>query len=66
MLDGVFDKIKMIISIEKFDDTKILTDTDNNLADKVTLKNAVILISCVIIDGGQFYPQLFLEEALVA
>ena len=43
MLDGCFGKIKMIISIGKFDDTKILTDTDNNLDDKVTSKFALVL-----------------------
>ena len=36
MLDGVLDKIKMLISIEKFDDTKILIDIEDKLADKAT------------------------------
>ena len=27
MLDGVLDKIKMIVGIEKFDNTKVLVDT---------------------------------------
>ena len=48
MLDGVLDKIKMIMSIGKFDHTKILIDTDDKLVGKVTLKNIVILISWVI------------------
>ena len=30
MLDNVLDKIKEIIGIEKFDDTKILIDADGN------------------------------------
>ena len=51
MLDGVLDKIKMILCIAKLDDTKIQIDTDIRLADKVTLK---------------IYIQLFSEEALVA
>ena len=63
----VLDKIKMIIDIEKFEDTKILFDADNKLADKVTLmKNAVILITCVIKDDDKLFLQIFLEEALVA
>ena len=36
ILDKVLDKIKKIISIEKFDDTKVLIDTDDILPD-VTL-----------------------------
>ena len=63
----VLDKIKMIIDIEKFEDTKILFDADNKLADEVTLmKNAVILITCVIKDDDKLFLQIFLEEALVA
>ena len=56
----------MIIGIEKVDDTKMLIDTDHKLADEVTLKNIVILISCVIKEFDNFYPQMFLEGALVA
>lgn len=29
MLDGVLDKIKMIVGIEKLDKTKVLVDTDD-------------------------------------
>ena len=29
MLDGVLDKIKMIVGIEKLDNTKVLIDTDD-------------------------------------
>ena len=64
ILDKVLVKIKIKIGIGKFDDTKKLIDTDNKLADKITLKNIVILISCVIKDDDNFYPKLFLEEAL--
>ena len=64
ILDKVLVKIKIKIGIGKFDDTKKLIDTDNKLADKITLKNIVILISCVIKDDDNFYPNLFLEEAL--
>ena len=66
MLDKVLDKVKMVTGIEKFDDVKILIDTDDKLANKVTLKNVLILISCVINNDDKFYPQIFLEEALVA
>ena len=58
MLNKVLDNIKEIISIEKFDDTKILID-----ADDVTLKKFVILMTCIIKDGNKFYPQLFLDHA---
>ena len=64
ILDKVLGKIKMIIDIEKFDDTKILIDTGDKLADEVTIDNVVILVSSVIKDDDKFYPQL-LEEALV-
>ena len=63
MLDKVLGKFKETISIVKFDDTKILIDTDDKLPDYVTLKN-VILITCIMKDNGKFYPQLFSEEAL--
>ena len=46
-LDKVLDKIKMIISIEEFNDTKILVETDDKLPDDVTLKIVVLLITCV-------------------
>ena len=56
MLDKVLDKIKMIIGIEKFGDTKILIDTDDKLDNKVPLTNVMVLISCVIKDDGKFHP----------
>ena len=62
--DQVLDKIKEIIGIEKFDDTKILIDTDDKLPDDITLKNFVTLMTCIIRGDGKFYPQLCLEEAL--
>ena len=31
MLDNILDKIKAMINIEKFDDTKILNDTNDEL-----------------------------------
>ena len=51
--------------LDKTDATKILVDTDDKLPDDITLKNAVILMTCVIKDDGKFYPQIFLEEALL-
>ena len=65
MLDKILDKIKETIDIEKFDDTKILIDTDDQLPDDITFKNVVILMTCVIKDDGKFYPQLFLERSIV-
>ena len=68
MLDKVLDKIKETIDISKFDATKILTDTfdftDDKLPDYITLKNAGILITCIINGDCKIYLQIFLEEAL--
>ena len=43
MLDKVLGKFKETISIVKFDDTKILIDTDDKLPDYVTLKNVILI-----------------------
>ena len=59
-LDKVLDKIKRI-GIEKDEDTKILICTYYKLSDDITLKNTVILMTYVIKDDDNFYPQLFLE-----
>ena len=64
MLDKVLDKIKKIINIIKFNDTKILIDTDDKLQGYIALKNVVILITCIIKDDDKFYPQIFLEKTL--
>ena len=64
MLDKVLDKIKETIGIVKLVDTNILFDMDDKLPDYITLKNVVILITCIIKDDGTFYPQIFWEEAL--
>ena len=54
MLDKILKKIKMMISII-IDDIKILTETNDELSDDVTLKNVVILITCVMKDDNKFY-----------
>ena len=59
MLDKVLDKIKETIGIVKLVDTNILFDMDDKLPDYITLKNVVILITCIIKDDGTFYPQIF-------
>ena len=38
ILGRILDKIKEIIGLEKFDDTKILINTDDELSDGITLK----------------------------
>ena len=38
LINKVLDKIKGIIGIKKFDDIKILIDTDDKLPDYITLK----------------------------
>ena len=64
MLDKVLDKIKETISFTKFDDTKILIDTDVKFSDYIWLKDAMVLITCVIKVDAKFYLQRFLGEAL--
>ena len=64
VLDKVSDKIKKIIDIGKFDDTKIWIDIYDKMPDDVTLKNVLILMRSAIKDGNKFHSQLFLEEAL--
>ena len=46
----MLDKIKGI-GIKNLDNIKILIDTDDRLPEVITLKNAVILITCVIKDA---------------
>ena len=60
----VLDKIKEIIDTEKFNDTKILIDTVDKLPDHITLKNVLILITCVMKVDDKFYLELFLDYAL--
>ena len=55
MLDKILDKIKEIMGIEKFDDTKILIDSDDKMSDYITFKNVVILMTCIMKDGNKFY-----------
>ena len=56
--------MKEMISFERFDDTKMLIDTDDKLPDDITFKNVAVLMTCVIKDGNKFYPQIFSEETL--
>ena len=69
MLDIVLHNIKKLIETLKhwniFDKTKILIDTDNKLPDDITLRNVAILVTYVLKDDGKFYPQIFLEKALL-
>ena len=47
MLDNVLAKITEIIGIEKFDDTMTFIDTEYKLLHEITLKNIVIVMTCV-------------------
>ena len=47
MLDNVLAKITEIIGIEKFDDTMTLIDREYKLLHEITLKNVVIVMTCV-------------------
>ena len=40
-----------------------MIDTGDNLPDDITSKNVVILLTYVVENDGQCYPQLFLGEA---
>ena len=44
----VLSKIKEIVGMEKFNNTKILIDRDNNLPYVITLKNVEILMTYII------------------
>ena len=59
--DYILDKV--LVNIEKFDDTKIFIDTDDKLPYNITLENVVILITSVIKDGDKIYWYLYLEGA---
>ena len=48
MVHKVLDKTKEIIGIKKFDDTKILINTDDKLSHDITLKRVVILLTVLI------------------
>ena len=50
--------------IEINDESNILVGTDGKLPDDISLKNIMISMASVIKDIKDFYPQLFLEEAL--
>ena len=41
-----------------------MSDADDKIPDDVTLKNAVILMTCVIRGDKKIYPQPFLEHPL--
>ena len=64
MLDKVLNKLKKTIGIVELDDTKILIDADNKWPDYITLRNVIILMTCITEDDGKLYPEIFLEEAL--
>ena len=55
ILDIKLRKIRKIIGIEKFDNTKILINTDDKLPDDITFKNVAILITSVIKNDGKCY-----------
>ena len=41
-----------------------MIDTGEKLPDYITLKNILILVTCLNKNNGKFYPQIFLEEEL--
>ena len=57
-LDKILDKVKRI-GIKELGDTRILIDKDDEFSYNINLKNAVILMRCVVEGVDNFYPQLF-------
>ena len=54
MLNKVLDRINNIMGIKRFDNSKILIDTDDKLPDNITLRYVVILMTCVTKNYGKF------------
>ena len=52
LLDKVLDETKEVMYIEKLYDTKILIDTGDKFPDGITLKDALILMTCAIKDDA--------------
>ena len=52
LLDKVLDKTKEVMCIEKLDDIKILIDSGDKFPDGITLKDALILMTCAIKDDA--------------
>ena len=65
VLHKLLGRIKEIIGVENFDDTKLLIDTYDKWPDDITLKNVLILMACVIKDDDKFSLQLFIEQAFL-
>lgn len=63
IFDTIFEQIKEIKDIEKFDDV-ILINANDKLPNNISLKYVVILMTCAIKKDNKFYPHIFLEEAL--
>ena len=55
IINKVLDKIKEITGIEKFDNTKILIDSDDKLPDGITFKKVAILMTDVIKYGNKYF-----------
>ena len=47
-------RIKVTVSIEEFDNTEILVDTDDKLPDNIMHKNVLILMTRIIKVDGNF------------
>ena len=55
--------IKELIGIEKFADSKILIEIDDELQDYITLKNILTLMRSVFKDYDKLYREIMLKEA---
>ena len=54
---------KKYLMVDNYMLDNVLIGTDKKLPDDITLKNAVMLMTCVAKDGENLYIHLFLEEA---
>ena len=55
LLDKVLEKVKEIVGIEKFNNTKMFSDANDWLPADITFKNAAILMTCFTKNHGLLY-----------
>lgn len=61
--DSVSNKIEKVVGTE-FGKNKILIDTDDKFPNDIFLKEVFIILTCIIKDDCNYYPQMLLEQTL--
>ena len=61
----VLDMIEKIIGIGKCDDNRILINMEDKLPYTITLKNIVMLMTCVIKGDGDFFSRTILRRSII-